>query len=105
MATDEKPNYEPKDAVSVAIQSTLLMGGAGLFASAVQNTLTKANVSGWGVFSRSGGIIGLFGWFEVVPSRSHTRTNETKPLPAGLTASRRLQLRTCVRRTTAIILQ
>ncbi|MCJ1274104.1 hypothetical protein MMC21_001899 [Puttea exsequens] len=60
MATDEKPNYEPKDAVSVAIQSTLLMGGAGLFASAVQNTLTKANVSGWGVFSRSGGIIGLF---------------------------------------------
>ena len=53
--------YHPKDAVGLAIEATLILGAVGLTVSAVQNTLTKQNVSGWGVFTRSGGIIGLFG--------------------------------------------
>ena len=60
-AENEEAAYHPKDAVSIAIQSTLITGGAGLTVSAIQNTLTKRNVSGWGVFTRSGGIIAVFG--------------------------------------------
>ena len=39
----------------------MIVGGAGLFLSAVQNTLTRQNVTGWGVFTRTGGTIGMFG--------------------------------------------
>ncbi|SLM40180.1 nadh-ubiquinone oxidoreductase 213 kda subunit [Lasallia pustulata] len=38
----------------------MITGGAGTFVSAVQNTLTKQNVSGWGVFTRTGGTIAVF---------------------------------------------
>ncbi|PWY94375.1 NADH-ubiquinone oxidoreductase 213 kDa subunit [Aspergillus sclerotioniger CBS 115572] len=38
----------------------MLTGGAGLFASAVQNTLTRQNVGPMGVFVRTGGTVGIF---------------------------------------------
>ncbi|KAJ5570526.1 NADH-ubiquinone oxidoreductase [Penicillium hispanicum] len=53
-------SYHPQDAVSAAIKATTLTGGVGLFASAVQNTLTRQNVGPLGVFIRSGGTIGIF---------------------------------------------
>lgn len=56
-----KDVYHPKDAVGLAVQATLVMGGAGLTVSAIQNTLTRQNVTGWGVFTRTGGTIGYFG--------------------------------------------
>ncbi|KAK0517386.1 hypothetical protein JMJ35_000541 [Cladonia borealis] len=56
----EQEVYQPKDAVAEGIRTTLITGGAGLFTSAIQNTLTRQNVSGWGVFTRTGGTIGLF---------------------------------------------
>ena len=61
MASGADDVYQPKDAVGIAIQSTLITGAAGLTVSAVQNTLTKQNVTAWGVFTRSGGVIALFG--------------------------------------------
>ena len=61
MAFEDKAAYMPKDAVGLAIESTLITGAAGLAISAIQNTLTKQNVSGWGVFTRSGGVIAIFG--------------------------------------------
>ncbi len=61
MAAEGEAAYQPKDAVGIAIQSTLITGGAGLTVSAIQNTLTKRNVTGWGVFTRTGGIIAMFG--------------------------------------------
>lgn len=61
MASEDEAVYQPKDAVTLAVQSTFVVGGAGLFVSAIQNTLTKQNVSGWGVFTRTGGIIAVFG--------------------------------------------
>ena len=61
MAADDRATYMPKDAVGLGIESTLVMGAAGLTISAIQNTLTKQNVSGWGVFTRGGGIIAMFG--------------------------------------------
>ena len=76
-AENEEAAYHPKDAVSVAIQSTLITGGAGLTVSAIQNTLTKRNVSGWGVFTRSGGIIAVFGLSPTF-NRSSGNINLTK---------------------------
>ncbi len=60
MASEEPP-YRPKDAVGIAIKSTMITGGAGAFVSAIQNTLTRSNVNAWGVFTRTGGTIAVFG--------------------------------------------
>ncbi len=61
MASESKPAYQPKDAISASVRSTMIVGGAGLFLSAVQNSLTRQNVTGWGVLTRTGGTIGIFG--------------------------------------------
>jgi hypothetical protein len=53
--------YHPKDAVKAAINGTLITGTAGGLVSAIQNTLTKRNVNAWGVFTRTGGTIAVFG--------------------------------------------
>ena len=65
MATEEIA-YQPKDAISEAIRGTLIVGGAGLALSAIQNTLTKQNVTAWGVFTRTGGTIVLFGTVSLI---------------------------------------
>lgn len=64
MAQKEDENeamYHPKDAVGDGIHATMIMGGAGLTISAIQNALVRTNVGPWAVFSRSGGVIGTFG--------------------------------------------
>jgi hypothetical protein len=55
--------YHPKDAVKAAINGTLITGAAGGLVSAIQNTLTRRNVSAWGVFTRTGGTIAIFCMF------------------------------------------
>jgi hypothetical protein len=55
--------YHPKDAVKAAINGAMVTGAAGGLVSAIQNTLTKRNVSPWGVFTRSGGTIVVFSMF------------------------------------------
>ncbi|KAE8449970.1 hypothetical protein EG329_007109 [Mollisiaceae sp. DMI_Dod_QoI] len=52
--------YHPKDAVKAAINGTMVTGAAGVLVSAIQNTLTKRNVSAWGVFTRTGSTIAVF---------------------------------------------
>ncbi len=52
----------PKDAVREALKSTMILGGAGTLLSAVQNTLTRKNVGPWGMFTRTGSTIAVFGW-------------------------------------------
>lgn len=54
-------DYHPKDALGDAVKAILVTGGAGAFISTIQNTLTKQNVGAWGVFTRSGSTIGIFG--------------------------------------------
>ena len=61
MTSEEEVAYKPKDAVGLSIESTLITGAAGLTIAAIQNSLTKQNVSGWGVLTRGGGIIAIFG--------------------------------------------
>ena len=64
-ATAEDTPYKPKDAILVALRGAATTGLAGLFAAAVQNTLEKRNVGPWGVFTRSGGTIGIMcRWME-----------------------------------------
>lgn len=53
--------YHPQDAIGAAITGTMITGGAGLFMSAVQNALARKNVGPWGVFTRSGSTIAVFG--------------------------------------------
>lgn len=53
--------YEPKDAMAQSVRSATFTGSAGLLLAAVQNTLTRENVGAFGVFTRFGGTIALFG--------------------------------------------
>merc|ERR1711964_558823 len=53
--------YHPKDAVKAAINGTMITGAAGGLVSAIQNTLTKRNVSPWGVFTETGGTFAAVG--------------------------------------------
>ncbi|OQE13412.1 hypothetical protein PENFLA_c048G04246 [Penicillium flavigenum] len=71
---DEDHSYHPKDAISAAMKATALTGSVGLFAAAVQNTLTKQNVGTLGVFVRGGGTITTFaamgGTYEFIKTAS-----------------------------------
>jgi len=61
---DQRPGveqYQPKDAIGASIKATLVTGGAGAFVSTIQNTLTKQNVGAFGIFTRTGGTIAVFG--------------------------------------------
>nr|POF02294.1 nadh-ubiquinone oxidoreductase 21.3 kda subunit [Quercus suber] len=53
--------YHPQDAIGGAVKATLVTGTAGLFVSTIQNTLTKQNVGAFGVFTRSGSTVAVFG--------------------------------------------
>lgn len=69
---DQRPGaeqYQPKDAVGAAIKATLVTGGAGAFVSTIQNTLTKQNVGAFGIFTRTGGTIAVFGMSQELGKR------------------------------------
>ncbi|CZT23415.1 probable NADH-ubiquinone oxidoreductase 213 kDa subunit [Ramularia collo-cygni] len=57
---EEDHPYHAKDAIGQAIKATLITGGAGLFISTIQNTLTRQNVGMMGVFTRTGGTVAVF---------------------------------------------
>ncbi|MCJ1324641.1 hypothetical protein MMC10_001303 [Thelotrema lepadinum] len=59
MAMEEK-TYQPKDAIAAATQASLITGGAGLFMSAVQSSLSRQNLGLLGVFTRTGGHAAVF---------------------------------------------
>ena len=58
---DTPAPYEPKDAIAQSVRSATFTGSAGLLLAAVQNTLSRENVGAFGVFTRFGGTIALFG--------------------------------------------
>ena len=59
--SDSDPTYHPQDAIENTVSSGLRVGGAGLLLAAVQNTLTRENIGAFGVFTRYGGTVALFG--------------------------------------------
>lgn len=52
--------YHPQDALGAGVTGTMVVGGAGFFLSALQNSLQKRNVGAMGVFTRTGGTIASF---------------------------------------------
>lgn len=50
-----------KDCLVQAGKTTAVAGGAGLFISAIQNTMAKHSEGAKGVFTRTGGTIGFLG--------------------------------------------
>lgn len=58
---DSPTPYYPKDAISESVRSAKFTGSAGLLLAAVQNTLARENVGAFGIFTRFGGTIALFG--------------------------------------------
>ncbi|KAK4218384.1 hypothetical protein V8F33_012590 [Rhypophila sp. PSN 637] len=57
---DDDGHFHPRDALSSAVQSAALTGGAGLFIAAIQNAMTKQKLGAWTVFTRGGSTIGIF---------------------------------------------
>lgn len=55
------PFYQPQDALGAATRAVVLTGTAGLFLAAIKNTVTKENVGAFGVISRFGSTVGIFG--------------------------------------------
>lgn len=62
---DHETTYHPHDTLANTTNVTLQMAFAGTIFAGVQNTLRKQNVGAMGVFTRSGGIIALFGAFQL----------------------------------------
>lgn len=58
---EEAGAYQPKDTIGETMKGTAVLGGAGLFVSAVMTALTKKNVGAFAVFSRTGGVAAMFG--------------------------------------------
>ncbi len=69
---DEDHVYQPKDAVTAGVNTTMIMSGAGLTFSAIQTALTRQNVSAWAVFSRTGYLITQFGIDALIENLSST---------------------------------
>lgn len=55
--------YEPRPVLKDAMISGLQGGAVGLLVSSIQNSLGKHNKGAFGVITRTGGTIGLFGLY------------------------------------------
>lgn len=81
MAPHHEPGqFKPRDTIGLATKGTLILGGTGLFVSAVQNTLTKQNVGPFGVITRTGGTIATFGTSPPLPSTVGAGAGAGSPL-------------------------
>lgn len=58
---DDDGHFHPKDALGASVQAAAMTGGAGLFAAAIQNAMTKQKLGAWSVFTRGGRLIGTYG--------------------------------------------
>lgn len=53
--------HHPKDALKAGFTGLTIVGTSGFFVAAIHNALQVNNVGAMSVFTRSGGIIGIFG--------------------------------------------
>jgi predicted membrane protein len=63
MASPEssEAEYKPVDAIQAGVEGAITCGTFGLVASAVVNALARQNVGAMGVFTRTGGLILIYG--------------------------------------------
>lgn len=88
----------------MTLKAASITGGAGLVTSAIQNSLAKQNIGAWGVFTRTGGGIAIFGEPAIDQDRTTQRVlrlSKRRPVEHMNSPGRRRQ--TSARRTTAII--
>lgn len=57
----EEESFKPGDAVDIGLKGGAVGALAGAFLSGAQNALARQNYGFWGVFTRSGGAIVMFG--------------------------------------------
>jgi hypothetical protein len=60
--------FQPRDAISTSFSAARLTGGAGLLVAAVQNTLLRENIGAFGIFTRFGSTVALFGGWQKIHS-------------------------------------
>lgn len=60
MVSGDAEQFHAKDTLRVATTGAGVTGAAGICFAAVQNSLAKSNVGGWGIITRGGGTIGHF---------------------------------------------
>ena len=60
MSAPDSPTYEPKDALEIASEHALIVGGFGAIISAIQNTLARQNLGAMGFLTRFGGTTATF---------------------------------------------
>lgn len=58
--TYDQPVFEERSAVNEGISTGVASAAAGLFMSALQNSLQRHSAGALGVFTRTGGTIALF---------------------------------------------
>ncbi|CAO3682833.1 unnamed protein product [Umbelopsis ramanniana] len=77
-----------KDCVAQAAKTTAVAGGAGLFVSAIQNTMGKHSEGAKGIFTRTGGTIGFLaamgGVFALTECAAEGIRGESDPYNAGI---------------------
>lgn len=95
--------YHPQDAVGAAITGTLVTGTAGAFMSAVQNALARQNIGAMSVFTRTGGVIAVFGMVDVFRREESKLTVVQRPWEEPM-SSPSSHPPTLERRTTALTL-
>lgn len=61
LEVEDEPPYEYQDTLGRSTRSALITGAAGALLAAVQNTVARDQTSAFGVFTRFGGTIGLYG--------------------------------------------
>ena len=93
--------YHPQDAVGAAITGTLVTGTAGAFMSAVQNALARQNIGAMSVFTRTGGVIAVFGMLYVLRREERKLTVVQRPWEEPM-SSPSSHPPTSERRTTAL---
>jgi len=61
--------FERRDAIGQGVKGTLIVGGVGAILSGIQNSLSKQNIGAFGVITRTGGTIGIFGMHPFIMGR------------------------------------
>jgi len=57
----QEESFSPGDSVGLGLRGGAVGALAGAFISGAQNALARQNYGFWGVFTRSGGVIVMFG--------------------------------------------
>ena len=58
---DHHETFHPRDTLANTASTTLKLTACGAIFAGVQNTLRKQNVGAMGIFTKSGGIIAVYG--------------------------------------------